>query len=183
MDLPADSHVHSEWSWDTGGPVPENIGRMAAMCAQAVRIGLPAIVFTEHLDFNGRVRADPQDLLPQQHKYLDGDGYLVLPPFDVDGYLDSIDRCRHRFPDLRILTGVEFGQPHLFEEEARRLLDLAALDRVNGSLHTLPDGDDRAEPGTLFRTRDPDAVMTAYLLEVPLMVERSRTIAVVTHLD
>ena len=183
MDLPADSHVHSEWSWDTGGPVPENLGRMAAMCAQAERIGLPAIAFTEHLDFNGRVRFDPQDLLPQQQKYLDDEGYLVLPPFDVDGYLDSIDRCRHRFPGLRILTGVEFGQPHLFEEEARGLLDLGALDRVNGSLHTLPDGDDRAEPGTLFRTWHPDDVMTTYLLEAVRMVEQSETIAVVTHLD
>ncbi|WP_233463953.1 hypothetical protein [Nocardia gipuzkoensis] len=52
---------------------------------------------------------------------------------------------------LRILTGVEFGQPHLFEEQAAQLLDLAMLDRVNGSLHTLPTDDDRSEPNTLFR--------------------------------
>ena len=37
----------------------------------------------------------------------------MQPPHDVDGYLDSIGRSRHEFPDLRVLTGVEFGQPHL----------------------------------------------------------------------
>ncbi|RIX31057.1 PHP domain-containing protein [Amnibacterium setariae] len=183
MRLPADTHVHSEWSWDTGGPVPENAGRMAAMCERAVRIGLPAIAFTEHLDFNGRVRFHPDDLLPQQRKYLDASGHLVVPPLDVAGYLESIDRCRHRFPELRILTGVEFGQPHLFDAEARALLDLDGLDRVNGSLHTLADGDERAEPGTLYRSWAPDDVVIAYLLEVPRMVAGSDSFAVVTHLD
>ena len=183
MELPADTHVHSEWSWDTGGPIPSNAGRMAAMCAQAVRIGLPAIAFTEHLDFNGRVRFHPDDLVPHQRKYLNDDGYLVLPAFDVEGYLNCIDRCRHRFPDLLILTGVEFGQPHLFEAEARQLLDLDALDRVNGSLHTLAIGHDRSEPSTLYRVRAPEDVVAAYLLEVPRMVAGSQAFDVFTHLD
>lgn len=43
------------------------------------------------------------------------DGRMVFEPLDVNGYFDSIDRTRHEFPDLSILTGVEFGQPHLFE--------------------------------------------------------------------
>ena len=48
--LPPDNHVHSEWSWDTGGPHSAAVGRMAAVCARALEIGLPAIAFTEHLD-------------------------------------------------------------------------------------------------------------------------------------
>jgi hypothetical protein len=32
-------------------------------------------------------------------------------PIDFEGYYQSIERCRRAFPDLRILTGVEFGQP------------------------------------------------------------------------
>ena len=39
--LPADSHVHSEFSWDTGGPDSPARGTMEATCARAVRIGLP----------------------------------------------------------------------------------------------------------------------------------------------
>lgn len=183
MELPADAHTHSEWSWDTGGPTAENRGRMAAMCAQAVRIGLPAIAFTEHLDLDDRMRFDAQDLSAVQQRYRTDDGVLALPPFDVEGYLDCVARCSREFPDLRILTGVEFGQPHRFEAEARRLLDLDALDRVNGSLHTLPLDGDSAEPVLLHRLLPPDEVMTAYLLEVPRMVDGSQAFAVVSHLD
>ncbi len=44
--------MHSEWSWDTGGPTSCAAGRMELMCERAVRIGLSAVVFTEHFDFD-----------------------------------------------------------------------------------------------------------------------------------
>ncbi len=106
-----------------------------------------------------------------------------VPILDVDGYLDSIERCRHRFPELRILTGVEFGQPHLHEAQASHLLDLGGIDLVLGSLHTLEVGDDRSEPNTLFRKWSADEVMWAYLDEIPRMVAGSRTFEVFTHID
>ena len=43
--LPADSHVHSQWSWDALA------GSMEGTCRRAVEIGLPAVAFTEHADF------------------------------------------------------------------------------------------------------------------------------------
>ena len=43
VELPADSHVHTEWSWDA----PR--GSMEQPCARAA-LGLPAIAFTEHFD-------------------------------------------------------------------------------------------------------------------------------------
>jgi histidinol phosphatase-like PHP family hydrolase len=49
MLLAGDGHVHSEWSRDTGGPSAA-AGRMEAMCRRALKIGLPALAFTEHLD-------------------------------------------------------------------------------------------------------------------------------------
>jgi histidinol-phosphatase (PHP family) len=183
MTLPADSHVHSEWSWDTGGPRSSAAGRMRATCAQAVRIGLPALFFTEHLDIPGTWRAQPEDLLPHQRHYVQDDGLVVFEPLDVEGYFDSIERMRHEFPELRILTGVEFGQPHLFGAEARRLLDLDRFDRVNGSLHTLDLGDGRAEPSRLLRERPADEVMRAYLAEIPVMVAGSDAFDVFTHID
>jgi histidinol-phosphatase (PHP family) len=183
MMLPADSHVHSEWSWDTGGPSSEAAGRMRATCAQAVRIGLPVVIFTEHLDIPGTWRAEPGDLMPNQRGFIGPDGTVGHPAFDADGYFESVDRCRHEFPGLRVLTGVEFGQPHLFEAEAARLVDLGRLDRVNGSLHTLGSGPVRAEPGTLYRERPADEVMRAYLAEVPVMVNGSAAFEVFTHID
>jgi hypothetical protein len=43
--LPADGHVHSEWSYDAPG------GSMERTCARAVAMGLPAVAFTEHADY------------------------------------------------------------------------------------------------------------------------------------
>ena len=45
--LPADNHVHSQWSYDTFGRTS-----MVAECERALELGVPAVAFTEHLDFN-----------------------------------------------------------------------------------------------------------------------------------
>ncbi len=115
-------------------------------------------------------------------RHINEAGYLVPPPLDVEGYFEAITQCRRLFPDLTILSGVEFGQPHLVERRARQLVDLTRFDRINGSLHTLPVGPDRAEPITLYRLWDPDDVMNLYLNEVPAMVA-SDAFEVFTHLD
>ena len=181
--LPADAHVHSEYSWDTGGPTsPTAVGTMTRTCARALRIGLPAVIFTEHLDVSGWTAA-PQDFAEHERQLIDQYGLMQPPPMDVEGYFESIERCRRDFPDLRILTGVEFGQPHLDHPAAEALIDLAELDRVNGSLHTLPFRGHRSEPITLFRElSDPAEVMCAYLAEVPNMVDGG-DFEVFTHID
>lgn len=184
MRLPADSHVHSEWSWDTGGPLSAAMGRMRATCLQAVCIGLPAVTFTEHLDFPGTWRSRPDDLMPHQQSFLSPEGAVDHPFFDAGGYLEGIDRVRSEFPDLAIRTGVEFGQPHLFEQDAADVMDLKDLDLVLGSLHTLDLGGElRAEPRTLYAEHPASDVMWAYLAEIPRMVEGSDAFAVFTHID
>lgn len=183
MDLAADSHVHSEWSWDTGGPTSHAAGRMEATCARAQQIGVPALFFTEHVDLEDAWRSPPEDLMEHQRHLVNADGYVDVPRLDVEGYLASIDRCRAMFPDLTILTGVELGQPHLRQQQAQEQIDLDRLDRVNGSLHTLAWGEDRAEPGTLFRVWPAEEVITAYLEEMCRMVASGEAFPVVTHLD
>jgi histidinol-phosphatase (PHP family) len=181
--LPADSHVHSEWSWDTGGPTsPIAVGTMERTCARAVRIGLPALIFTEHLDLTGW-QIDAADVLEHLRPLISADGTLEPPRMDVNGYLQCVDRCRRTFPGLRILTGVEFGQPHRDGSAAAELVDLATLDRVNGSLHTLKVGDQFFEPPTLYRIWPADRVMWEYLTEVPRMIEGSDAFEVFTHID
>jgi hypothetical protein len=73
---------------------------MQAMCRRALKIGLPALAFTEHLDITGWV-IDPEDLLDHLRPLLGDDGLLTPDPLDMGGYLDSIDRCRRQFPELR----------------------------------------------------------------------------------
>jgi histidinol-phosphatase (PHP family) len=154
---------------------------MERTCARAVTIGLPAVIFTEHLDLSGWTAA-PEDFLDHLRPLIDDNGLMQPPPMDVEGYFDSIERCRRVFPDLRILTGVEFGQPHLDGKAAADLLDLSTLDRVNGSLHTLPFRGHRSEPTTLFRQLEPAEVIWTYLAEVPPMVEGG-DFEVFTHID
>ncbi|NLP83801.1 PHP domain-containing protein [Microbacterium sp. CFH 90308] len=183
MTLPADSHVHSEWSWDHGSD-PASPGSMIRICERAVRIGLPAIVFTEHLDFEDDWRVEKGDLGEHAQKYVDTDGHVTLPTFDLDGYLEQIERCRRDFRGLRILTGVEFGQPHMWDARAADILAVGVIDRVNGSLHMLPGvAGTRAEPTTLYRYEAADDVMWAYLEEIPRMVAGSDSFEVFTHID
>lgn len=173
--LPADSHVHSEWSWDAA------FGDMARTCARAVEIGLPAVAFTEHLDHTAwHLGAGAGDFLTG----LAGpDSVLTPPAFDPAGYLAAIERCRDRFPDLRILSGVEIGEPHRHGSACARVLGTGPFDRVLGSLHALPDRGGFAEPWGIFPHRDPREVVREYLAEVVRMVASAGMFAVLAHID
>lgn len=181
--LPAESHVHSEFSWDTGGPDSTARGTMRATCARAVEIGLPALFFTEHLDLEDAWFTNPEDFAAHERHLVGEDGVVAVPRFDVDGYLEEIDRCRAAFPELTIGTGLEFGQPGLRTDAARAQLDLTAFDRIIGSLHTLELGDHRVEPNTMFRRLPADDVIRRYLAEVPSVVAADGPHEVVTHID
>jgi hypothetical protein len=69
---------------------------MEAMCRRALKIGLPALAFTEHLDLTGWV-IDPEDLLDHLRPLVGDNGLLIPEPLDVAGYLDSVERCRDSF--------------------------------------------------------------------------------------
>ena len=86
---------------------------MAAACARAVELGLPSVAFTEHLDFTDPGPADPLAAAGMQRHDAGG-----IRPLDVPGYLAALAECRDRFPALRILSGVEAGEPHLFAASA-----------------------------------------------------------------
>jgi histidinol-phosphatase (PHP family) len=96
--LPADSHVHSQWSWDALA------GSMEETCRRAVEIGLPALAFTEHAEFTPWL-LPPDHKTPEQWRRLVSDGVLTPPPLDLGGYLACLQRCRERFAGLRILSG------------------------------------------------------------------------------
>ncbi|MDN6329967.1 MAG: PHP domain-containing protein [Brachybacterium sp.] len=183
MTLPADSHVHSEFSWDTGGPDSPARGTMEATCARAVRIGLPALFFTEHLDLETAWFTDPEDFGDHERHLVGADGVVAVPRFDVEGYFESIERCRAAFPSLRIGTGLEVGQPHLHLAAAGVDMDLSRFDRILGSLHTLEFEGRRAEPNTLFRRLPAEEVLRRYLAEIPELVAGDEPFEVVTHLD
>jgi histidinol-phosphatase (PHP family) len=152
----ADNHVHSQFSWDA------THGDMEATCRRAVELGLPSIAFTEHLDW---VRG-------------------TSGVFDPSAYFYAIDHCRTMFPDLRILAGVEMGEPHRYPKQARELLALP-FERRLGSVHCVDwngHTTDASERGFLT-PKDCDAIFRLYLAEVLALVESNQQFQVLAHLD
>jgi histidinol-phosphatase (PHP family) len=178
VPLPGDSHVHSEWSWDTA------VGDMEGSCARASAIGLPAIAFTEHLDHTAwRIELVGPDATEPLTSIAGPDGILIPPAFDAAGYLEAVERCRERFPRLRILSGAELGEPHRHPEQIERVLSAGRFDLLLGSLHSLPDGGGFAEPSGIYPHRDAHEVMREYLAGVVEMVAISGVFSVLAHID
>jgi len=138
---------------------------MERSCERAIEIGLPAIAFTDHADFV-KVHED-------QHCV------------DIAGYLDCLERCRAKFTGLRILSGVELGEPHWFPAETAAVLAAGPLDKVLGSVHCVKlDGvvvdasqfKERAGLDVAGATRD-------YFGEVAAMLDGGQPFEVLAHLD
>ncbi len=127
---------------------------MDATCAQAVTQGLPAVAFTEHVDFTPFRAGFLSTSYPEFADFI-ADGILVAPPLDVDGYLECVQQCHEAYPDLTILTGIEVGQPHRHIDQVAALLSVGAFDRVLGSLHCLSDGGEFASRGSCSRATQP----------------------------
>ncbi len=139
---------------------------MRDTCRRALEFGLPAIAFTDHADFNPH----PD---PSWHQ------------LDVDGYLECLDRCRSEFPALRILSGVELGEPHRFAAEAARVLARGRLDRVLGSVHCVPEGGRLTDASVKGLLTEASAIplMRAYLGELLDLVDSPQPFDILAHLD
>jgi histidinol-phosphatase (PHP family) len=161
--LPPDGHVHTEWSWDAQD------GSMERACARAAGLGLPSVAFTDHADFT---------------RWVTGPGEpLSVPPLDVPGYLAGVQRCRDLFPELRIRSGAELGEPHWHPDQVTALLAAGSFDRVLGSVHSLAADGIRMVDGELFERLGPDELMRAYLAETLRLADSAAPFAVLAHLD
>jgi histidinol-phosphatase (PHP family) len=176
--LPPDSHAHSQFSWDAF------FGDMEATCAEAVRIGLPSIAFTEHADFSWS-EFDSEDEIPVQWRpYAEGTT-LKPPAIDLDEYQATIERCRERFPELRILTGVELSEPHWHPEAVADLLGRGRFQRVLASVHAVSRRHEAyldSWPG-MRSAADPVELVRGYLREAVLLVTEFDDFEVLTHVD
>ncbi|ANW67057.1 histidinol phosphate phosphatase [Mycobacterium sp. djl-10] len=171
--LPPDNHVHSQFSWDTGAQAS-----MRDTCAQAVQLGLPAVAFTEHVDFTEW----------GDHDHPPGDGVDIVErqrvsPVDFEGYLASVQECRDLFPELRILTGIEAGEPHHFAGGVAAVLRQGSFDRVLGSLHSLVHDGELVYAQRVFQYRHAPEVMRDYFAEMLNLVAGSDVFGVLAHCD
>jgi histidinol-phosphatase (PHP family) len=175
---PADGHVHTEFSWDA----PD--GSMERTCARAVQLGLPAVAFTEHVDYS-RWTVDEVVLQgsPLRRELTGPDNVLVPPELDQERYLESVQRCRELFPSLRVISGVELGEPHWNAVPVAKLLGTGHYERVLGSLHALPADGQLVEANALYRQRPAVEVLRLYLAEIAELIARTDAFEVLAHLD
>jgi histidinol-phosphatase (PHP family) len=175
---PADGHVHTEFSWDA----PD--GSMERTCARAVQLGLPAVAFTEHVDYS-RWTVDEVVLQqsPLRRELTGPDSVLVPPELDQERYLAPVERCRELFPSLRVISGVELGEPHWNAVPVAKLLGTGHYERVLGSLHALPVDGRLVEANALYRQRPAVEVLQLYLAEIADLIARTDAFAVLAHLD
>jgi histidinol-phosphatase (PHP family) len=177
--LPPDDHVHSEWSWDT------LTGNMERTCARAVEIGLPSVAFTEHVDFAPYVFDETHmPYMPEAFlRHMGGGMVLRHPDIDVDGYLASIERCRERFPALRILSGAEISEPHWHPEKVGKLLRGDRFQRILASVHSRPVAGGAELVDFAYGSQPPREIVTKYLQEVLRMIEGSSAFQILAHID
>lgn len=176
--MPTDNHVHTRWSWDTA-----TSSSMQLACARAVDIGLPGLAFTEHVDFTEWSHQDsaevtrtsaPTHIEPRPR----------VTPLDVEGYSADLARCREEFPDLRILSGIEAGEPHLFPASVAAVLAAGNFERVLGSLHGIVyEGALTGIDHALFAGLEAHEVMRRYFAELVILVDGSSVFNVLAHCD
>ncbi len=148
-----DFHVHTTLSCDGHGTTDE-------VCARAIEIGLDAICFTEHMDF------DPND---------PGYGFL-----DYDLYCARVEKARQRYAGkLAIFKGIELDYQSRFENTIRDWLADKDFDLALGSVHYV-DGVMLSEE--MIVERNWEGIYLAYLEEVRLSA-RSGLFDAIGHLD
>jgi histidinol-phosphatase (PHP family) len=153
---------------------------MEKSCETAQALGLPSIAFTDHADFTdwafpGQHRESAVVRVIDTHARS---GYL-----DEEGYWECLERCRARYPHVRILSGVELGESHVFATEAAALTGARQWDRVLGSLHSLPVGGVLHYAPALLKDGTPEDIMRRYLAETLRMLKQSSLFSILAHID
>ncbi len=142
MRVRMDLHVHSAISKDGNDPIFD-------MCREAVEKKLNIICFTEHLD-----------LVNNQED---------LPDFDFDKYSKLIGRARSYFsPGLKILKGVEIGEPHMHQEQFEKVLKMD-FDMILGAIHWI--GNHYIGENDLLRLYTKEQIFEMYYIELFKAVE------------
>lgn len=108
FDNMRDMHIHTEFSCDSEAKIEDYI-------LEAKRKGFATICFTDHVDLNA-------------NDY----GYNY---FSADGFWKKFNQVKSKIDnELELLSGIEFGEPHLYGE---RLMELSKYpyDFIIGSIH------------------------------------------------
>lgn len=111
MKYLSDYHIHSTHSFDS-------IQKIEHAVLKAISININEICFTEHVSF------DPED---KSYK-----------TFDFKDYEKEIEELSFKYNGkIKIKTGIEAGEIHLFKDEFKQYFKENRLDFIIGSVHNL----------------------------------------------
>ena len=151
--LHTDFHMHSHFS-------PDAQNHMLEMCERAVDLGYTAVAFTDHAEWH-----------PNWPFRLDFDDYFQQI---------AVARQQYERQGLRILSGVEYGNPHQFPDEIEQLREKYSFDVQIGSLHWLYG--QNIHNKACFKFKHPDLVYNHYFSELLKIVDVSE-IDILAHFD
>ncbi len=140
MALPADYHLHTPLCRHATGEPTD-------LAAQAIRLGLKEIGFSEHAPM-------PRD---------DFDDWRMRAA-DLDQYAANVEQARRRYPDLAIKLALEVDYLPGLEDWIRDLAARQPWDYLIGSVHYVADSWAIDHPAQIARWKDrqPFEVWTAY---------------------
>lgn len=139
-------HVHTNDSPDADIPAWK-------LVQQGIDNNLAAIGFVAHLDLN------PED-------YCYGG-------FNAEAYDESIACARNESKGrISVMKGLEVGEPHMYEEQAKNLVDYSTYDFITGALHSV-EGIGMVLGSEVFADADPLEIVEEYYFETLRMVEVS----------
>lgn len=114
----ADLHLHSALSFDS-----DESNENYVLCAQ--NSNQPVLGFSEHYDYDAVLdRAEDVQVA------------------DIKKYFKSVERLKKNYPNVQILTGIEFGYRKDCVQHYKELIEKCDFDYVINSVHTLPDRGD-----------------------------------------
>lgn len=149
-----DYHMHSNFSCDCKAT-------MTDMCRSAIEKGIPEIGFSEHYDLHARETCRDW--------------------FRPAEWFAELNRCRTEFAgQLTLRAGIEIGEPHLYQTEARTLLANYPFDYALGSLHFV--GDDSVFDPNYFKAHPADVTFRSFFEELERMT-RSGGFDILSHFD
>ena len=154
--IKTDLHTHTMYSFD-------GHGTMEQLCQGAIDNGIEVLASTEHydlMDFGG----DPHFIKHNERRKED------------------ITAAQKRYSGkVKLLSGVELGQPHVNLPVARQLLAENQFDIVLASIHNLADGRD-VYGIDYVKDSQCQEIITLYLEEVAKMAEQA-DFDVLGHID
>lgn len=152
----ADYHVHTDFSSDSTSPMED-------MVKHAISLGLDRVCFTDHMDYD----------FPEQ--------YELRFVFDMDEYWKQLIEMQAKYPQIKILKGIECGMQAGLGKRYEELISSYDFDFVINSCHVLYQMDPYYPE--FWEHRSETEGITAYFETILANIKEFQNFDVCGHID